>query len=208
MHTLPQLPYDYAALEPSIDAATMEIHHLKHHQAYIDKLNAAITGKANLEAMSLEDLVKGVNSLSDDVKMAVRNHAGGHFNHSLFWLMMKPAGGGEPTGNLATAIATTFTDFVTFRQKFTEAAANRFGSGWAWLIVTADKKLAVTSTPNQDNPLMTGVAEIEGTPILGLDVWEHAYYLKYQNRRPEYIEAFWSIINWPQVEDNFKKATS
>lgn len=196
---LPKLNYAYNALEPHIDARTMEIHHTKHHQAYITNLNNAIAG-TELEKMSLEEILKNVSKHS----MAVRNNGGGHWNHTMFWEIMKPNGGGEPTGDLAAAINTAFGSFATFKDEFSKAAASRFGSGWAWLVVH-DGKLVVTSTPNQDNPLMD-VAEVKGTPILGIDVWEHAYYLHYQNRRPDYIAAFWNVINWPEVERRFKLA--
>lgn len=196
---LPKLNYAYNALEPHIDARTMEIHHTKHHQAYITNLNNAIAG-TDLEKMSLEDILKNVSKYS----VAVRNNGGGHWNHTMFWEIMKPNGGGEPTGDLAAAINTAFGSFSTFKDEFNKAAATRFGSGWAWLVVH-DGKLVVCSTPNQDNPLMD-IAEVKGTPILGLDVWEHAYYLHYQNRRPDYIAAFWNVINWAEVERRFKLA--
>jgi superoxide dismutase, Fe-Mn family len=190
--TLPQLPYDYKALEPHIDAMTMEIHHSKHHQAYVTNLNKAIEGKPE-ESMSIEDICKNISKYP----MPVRNNGGGHFNHSLFWTIMKPNSGGEPTGKLAEAINGAFGSFADFKTKFAEAGATRFGSGWAWLCVNGGK-LAVCSTPNQDNPLMD-ISECKGTPILGMDVWEHAYYLKYQNRRPDYIAAFWNVVNWDEV---------
>lgn len=196
---LPKLNYAYTALEPYIDARTMEIHHTKHHQAYITNLNNAIAG-TDLEKMSLEEILKNVSKHS----VAVRNNGGGHWNHTMFWEIMKPNGGGEPTGDLAAAINTAFGSFTTFKDEFNKAAATRFGSGWAWLIVH-DGKLVVCSTPNQDNPLMD-IADVKGTPILGLDVWEHAYYLHYQNRRPDYIAAFWNVINWAEVEKRFKLA--
>jgi Fe-Mn family superoxide dismutase len=196
---LPKLNYAYTALEPHIDARTMEIHHTKHHQAYVTNLNNAIAG-TDLEKMALEDILKNVSKHS----MAVRNNGGGHWNHTMFWEIMKPNGGGEPTGDLAAAINTAFGSFATFKDEFNKAAATRFGSGWAWLVVH-DGKLVVSSTPNQDNPLMD-VADVKGTPILGLDVWEHAYYLHYQNRRPDYIAAFWNVINWAEVEKRFKLA--
>jgi Fe-Mn family superoxide dismutase len=196
---LPKLNYAYNALEPHIDARTMEIHHTKHHQAYVTNLNNAIAG-TELEKMSLEEILKNVSKHS----MAVRNNGGGHWNHTMFWEIMKPNGGGEPTGDLAAAINAAFGSFANFKDEFNKAAATRFGSGWAWLIVH-DGKLVVSSTPNQDNPLMD-IAEVKGTPILGLDVWEHAYYLHYQNRRPDYIAAFWNVINWAEVEKRFKAA--
>jgi Fe-Mn family superoxide dismutase len=197
--TLPKLPYDYKALEPNIDAMTMEIHHSKHHQAYVTNLNKAIEGKPE-ESMSIEDICKNISKYP----MAVRNNGGGHFNHSLFWTIMKPNGGGEPTGKLADAINGAFGSFADFKTKFAEAGATRFGSGWAWLCVSGGK-LAVCSTPNQDNPLMD-ISECKGTPILGMDVWEHAYYLKYQNRRPDYIAAFWNVVNWDEVSRRLEAA--
>ncbi len=199
MFNLPQLPYAYNALEPYIDAATMEIHHTKHHQAYINNLNNAIKGKPE-ENMSLEEIMKNVSKQPP----VVRNNSGGTYNHNLFWNMMKPNGGGEPTGKLADALKAAFGTFADFKVKFSDAGATRFGSGWAWLCVSGGK-LAVCSTPNQDNPLMD-VSECKGLPILGLDVWEHAYYLKYQNRRPEYITNFWNIINWEEVAKRFDSA--
>jgi Fe-Mn family superoxide dismutase len=197
--TLPALPYDYKALEPNIDAMTMEIHHSKHHNAYVTNLNKALEGKPE-ESMSIEDICKNISKYP----MAVRNNGGGHFNHSLFWTIMKPNGGGEPTGKLAEAINGAFGSFADFKTKFAEAGATRFGSGWAWLCSTGGK-LAVCSTPNQDNPLMD-ISECKGTPILGMDVWEHAYYLKYQNRRPDYIAAFWNVVNWDEVAKRFDAA--
>ncbi|MEN7550215.1 superoxide dismutase [Rapidithrix thailandica] len=197
---LPKLSYTYDALEPHIDAQTMEIHHSKHHQAYVTKLNGAVEGTEAAEA-PLEDLMKQVSQLSG----AVRNNGGGHYNHTFFWSLLSPEGGGAPTGELGKAIESTFGSFDALKEAFNNAAATRFGSGWAWLIVDENGKLVVTSTPNQDNPLMD-VAEVKGTPVLGLDVWEHAYYLKYQNKRPDYINAFWSVINWEQANENFKKA--
>ncbi len=193
---LPKLPYDYNALEPYIDAQTMEIHHSKHHGGYTKKLNAAIEG-TDLEKLSIEDILKDVSKHST----AVRNNGGGFFNHKLFWQNMSPDGGDKPEGKLAEAIDRDFGSFDNFKETFNKAAAGRFGSGWAWL-VNQNGKLVVTSTPNQDNPLMD-VAEVQGTPILGLDVWEHAYYLKYQNKRPDYIDAFWNVINWSDVAKRF-----
>jgi Fe-Mn family superoxide dismutase len=193
---LPQLPYAYDALEPHIDARTMEIHHSKHHNAYVTNLNAAISG-TDLEGKSIEDLMKNL----DMNNMAVRNNGGGHYNHTLFWEIMSPNGGGLPTGELATAIDATFGSFDAFKAEFSKAGATRFGSGWAWLCVK-DGKLEVCSTPNQDNPIMPGVA-CGGQPILGMDVWEHAYYLHYQNRRPDYMEAFFNVINWAEVAKRF-----
>lgn len=197
--TLPSLPYAHDALEPHIDKQTMEIHHGKHHQAYIDNLNKAIAGTEN-ENKSLEELVASAGKISP----AVRNNSGGHWNHSFFWKVLGPNAGGEPTGKLADAIKSTFGSFEEFKEKFANAGATRFGSGWAWLIVK-DGKLEITSTPNQDNPLMD-VAEVKGTPVLGIDVWEHAYYLKYQNRRPEYLKAFWNVVNWDAVTKNYEAA--
>ena len=197
---LPSLPYAFDALEPSIDAQTMEIHHGKHHAAYVAKLNDAVQG-TELENMSLNDLMSVIGKNS----AAVRNNGGGHFNHSLFWTVMSPNGGGSPDGDLAAAIAAKFGSFDAFKSEFSNAAATRFGSGWAWLCVDANKELCVCSTPNQDNPMMD-IAECPGTPILGLDVWEHAYYLKYQNRRPDYVSAFWSVVNWEEVARRFSEA--
>lgn len=197
--TLPQLPYAHEALEPHIDAQTMQIHHGKHHQAYVDNLNKAIAGTEH-EGKSIEELVKAAGSISP----AVRNNGGGHWNHTFFWEILAPNAGGQPTGALAEAINSTFGSFDAFKEKFNAAGTTRFGSGWAWLIVK-DGKLEVTSTPNQDNPLMD-VAEVKGTPILGVDVWEHAYYLKYQNRRPEYLGAFWNLVNWSKVNELYEGA--
>ena len=199
---LPALHYATDALEPHIDKMTMEIHHGKHHQAYVTNLNKALEGKPEA-SQSIEEIIKHIEKFP----AAVRNNGGGHYNHSLFWEVIGPNKGGEPTGALADAIKSAFGSFAEFKTKFAEAGATRFGSGWAWLIVTADKKVAVSSTPNQDNPLMS-VAEVKGTPILGMDVWEHAYYLKYQNRRPDYIAAFWNVVNWDAVSERFKKATA
>ena len=196
---LPKLPYDFNALEPNIDARTMEIHHGKHHAGYVSKLNGAVEG-TELEKLSLEDLMKNVSKYPT----AVRNNGGGHYNHSLFWTVMSPNGGGNPSGDLGDAINSTFGSFDAFKEKFSDAAATRFGSGWAWLVVS-DGKLVVTSTPNQDNPLMD-LTDVHGTPILGIDVWEHAYYLNYQNRRPDYISAFYNVINWDEVGRRFKEA--
>lgn len=196
---LPKLPYEYDALEPYIDKTTMEIHYTKHHNAYVTKLNEAVAG-TDMESKSLEDLLKNASKRP----VAVRNNGGGHYNHSLFWTIMKKGGGGFPKGDLDSAIKSSFGSFEEFKNKFSAAAAGRFGSGWAWLI-KKDGKLAITSTANQDNPIMD-VAEENGIPILGLDVWEHAYYLKYQNRRPEYIENWWNVINWDEVTRRFKEA--
>ncbi|EOR94732.1 Manganese superoxide dismutase [Arcticibacter svalbardensis MN12-7] len=196
---LPALTYATDALEPYIDKATMEIHHGKHHQAYVDNLNKAIAGTAG-DGKTIEEILANISSYP----APVRNNGGGHFNHSLFWTVIGPNGGGEPTGELAEAIKSAFGSFEDFKKKFAEAGATRFGSGWAWLTVSADGALQVSSTPNQDNPLMD-VADVKGTPILGLDVWEHAYYLKYQNKRPDYIAAFWNVVNWTEVAARFKK---
>jgi Fe-Mn family superoxide dismutase len=197
---LPALPYASDALEPHIDKMTMEIHHGKHHQAYVDNLNKALAGTDGANA-SIEDIIKNISKYP----MAVRNNGGGHYNHTLYWSIMSPNGGGAPTGELAKAIDAAFGSFDEFKKKFAEAGTTRFGSGWAWLCVKADGSICVCSTPNQDNPLMD-IAECPGTPILGMDVWEHAYYLKYQNKRPDYIGAFWNVINWPAVADRFAKA--
>ena len=197
---LPKLPYEYNALEPHIDAKTMEIHHSKHHQAYVTNLNNAIAG-TDAEKLSIEDICRNISKYP----AAVRNNGGGHYNHSLFWTVMGKGKGGAPAGALADAINAAFGNFDTFKTQFATAATTRFGSGWAWLIVGADKKLAITSTPNQDNPLMD-VADVKGTPILGLDVWEHAYYLHYQNRRPDYVGAFWNVVNWDEVAQRLQKA--
>lgn len=197
--TLPNLPYAFNALEPHIDARTMEIHHGKHHNAYVTNLNNAIAG-TDAEKLSIEEICKNISKYP----VAVRNNGGGHYNHSLFWTILGP-GGGSPSGALADDISSTFGNFDEFKTKFSAAGAGRFGSGWAWLIVDGSGKLAITSTPNQDNPLMD-IAEAKGTPILGLDVWEHAYYLNYQNRRPDYIAAFWNIINWNEVAKRYAAA--
>jgi len=203
---LPALPYASNALEPHIDARTMEIHHGKHHQAYINNLNAALEGQADLQSKSIEDLIKGLNSVPENIRTAVRNNGGGHLNHSMFWQLMSPNGGGEPSGDLGAAINATFGSFASFKEQFAKAGVGRFGSGWAWLVVNGGK-LEVVSTANQDNPLMgKAIADCEGTPILGLDVWEHAYYLNYQNRRPDYIAAWWNVVNWDQVAKNYAAA--
>ena len=199
-YELPSLGYAYDALEPHFDARTMEIHHTKHHQTYVDKLNGAIGGDAALEGKSVEDLISDLSSVPDSIRGAVRNHGGGHANHSFFWKIISSNGGGAPVGSLASAIDSTFGSFEDLKSEFATASANRFGSGWGWLVAKADKSLAVTSTPNQDSPLMSGVADIVGTPIVGLDVWEHAYYLNYQNRRPDYINAFWNVVDWERAE--------
>jgi Fe-Mn family superoxide dismutase len=197
--TLPSLPYAPDALEPHIDSQTMQIHHGKHHQAYVDNLNKAIAGTEH-ENKSLEELI----AIAGKISPAVRNNGGGHWNHSFFWEILGPNAGGKPSGNLADAINSTFGSFEAFQEKFNAAGTTRFGSGWAWLIVK-DGKLEVASTPNQDNPLMD-VAEVKGKPILGVDVWEHAYYLKYQNKRPDYLKAIWNLINWKKVEEHFSRA--
>jgi Fe-Mn family superoxide dismutase len=204
-YTLPELPYAKNALEPTIDAMTMEIHHGKHHATYVSKLNAALEKHPDLQGKTIEDLISDLNALPKDIRTAVRNNGGGHANHSLFWQIMSPRGGGEPSGDLGSAIAKEFGSFAAFKESFSSAAVNRFGSGWAWLVVV-DGKLTIGSTANQDNPLMKDVADIQGAPILGLDVWEHAYYLKYQNRRPDYIAAWWNVVNWSKVGQLFAAA--
>ncbi len=198
---LPELPYGYDALEPHIDARTMEIHHSKHHAGYVAKLNAALEPFDEYEGASIESIMTELKKVPDEIRTAVRNNGGGHANHSLFWNVMGPDGGGEPGGSLAGSISNGFNSFAEFKDKFSKAAATRFGSGWAWLVVGAGGGLVVLSTPNQDTPLSEEV-----TPILGLDVWEHAYYLNYQNRRPDYITAWWNVINWSQVEANYNSA--
>ncbi|MGI6125770.1 MAG: superoxide dismutase [Planifilum sp.] len=198
---LPALPYSANALEPHIDAQTMEIHHGRHHATYVNNLNAALEGHSALAEKSLEDLIRNLKEVPDSIRTAVRNNGGGHYNHSLFWQIMSPNGGGQPSGEVADAINQAFGSFEKFQEEFTKAALTRFGSGWAWLVVKSDGKLAVTSTPNQDNPLMDG-----DTPILGLDVWEHAYYLKYQNKRPDYVKAWWNVVNWEEVNKRYLNA--
>ena len=200
LHSLPELKYAYDALEPYIDAKTMEIHHTKHHQAYIDKLNQALDGHADLADKSVVELIANLDALPDYIRTAVRNHGGGHANHSLFWTLIGPPKGFQPEGRLVDALNQTFGSFDAFKEQFEAAAAGRFGSGWAWLSKDADGKLRIESTANQDSPVLEG-----RTPILGLDVWEHAYYLKYQNRRAEYIKAFWNVVNWPQVAAYFDR---
>ncbi len=200
-HELPALPYPANALEPHIDATTMEIHHGRHHNTYVTKLNEALEGHADLQGKSVEDLIKNLNAIPESIRTAVRNNGGGHANHTLFWQIMSPNGGGEPTGAVAEAINKAFGSFDQFKEKFTQAALTRFGSGWAWLVVDQNGSLEVTSTPNQDNPLSEGK-----TPILGVDVWEHAYYLKYQNKRPDYVAAFFNVINWDEVNKRFEAA--
>ncbi len=199
--TLPALPYAFNALEPHIDAKTMEIHHGKHHQAYITNANNALADLPELAALSVEELLKNISKAPDAKKQALINNAGGHANHSLFWQLMAPSKGGEPKGNLADDIKSVFGEFAKFKETFANAGITRFGSGWAWLVVGADKKLSVINTLNQDSPLMQGL-----TPILGLDVWEHAYYLNYQNRRPDYIAAWWNVVNWDKVAELHKAA--
>ncbi len=203
-HELPKLPYAYNALEPHIDAQTMEIHHSKHHQAYVNNLNNALAG-TGLESTPVDQLIADLTKVPEAKRMAVRNNGGGHANHSFFWELMKPGGANAPSGELASAIDGAFGSFATFKEQFAAAATGRFGSGWAWLVATGGK-LVISSTPNQDSPLMKGVADVTGSPILGLDVWEHAYYLKYQNRRPDYIGAWWNVVNWDVAAANFKAA--
>ena len=203
-HSLPALPYAYTALEPHIDAATMEIHHTKHHQTYVNNLNAALEGTEQAD-WPVEKLITDIDALPEGVRTVVRNNGGGHANHSLFWTVMSPQGGGEPTGELAGAIEKDLGGMEAFRESFTKAALTRFGSGWAWLTVGKDGRLLVESSANQDNPLMKGIGS-GGTGILGLDVWEHAYYRKYQNRRPEYIAAFYRVIDWSEVARRFERA--
>ncbi|GKU81274.1 superoxide dismutase [Niallia sp. NCCP-28] len=198
--TLPQLPYAYDALEPHIDKETMNIHHTKHHNTYVTNLNNALEGNAELLSKTVEEVVSNLDAVPESARTAVRNNGGGHANHSLFWQIISPEGGGEPTGDLASAIDSKFGNFANFKEEFSKAATTRFGSGWAWLVVN-NGELEVTSTPNQDSPLMEGK-----TPVLGLDVWEHAYYLNYQNRRPEYINAFFNVINWEEVSKRFAAA--
>lgn len=204
-YTLPDLNYSYDALEPHFDARTMEIHHTKHHNAYITKVNGAIEG-SDLANLSIEALISDLASVPDSIRGAVRNNGGGHANHTFFWNILSPNGGGTPTGALAEAIEAELGGFDAFKSAFANAGATRFGSGWAWLILKTGGTLAVTSTPNQDSPLMKGVAEVEGTPIIGLDVWEHAYYLKYQNLRPNYIEAFWNVVDWSKADAIYSAA--
>jgi Fe-Mn family superoxide dismutase len=199
-YSLPQLPYSYDALEPYIDKTTMEIHHTKHHQAYINNLNSALEKYPEFHNLELEEILRNLNQLPEEIRTAVRNNGGGHYNHTLFWEIMKPNGGGEPKGKLKEEIERNFGSFEEFKKLFSETAIKHFGSGWAWLVITSDKKLKVYSMLNQDNPLMNG-----DIPIMGLDVWEHAYYLKYQNRRAEYVEAWWHVVNWDKIEENLLK---
>lgn len=205
-YELPKLPYPNDALEPHIDAKTMEIHHDKHHQAYITNVNKAIEGKPDLEGKSIEDLIGNLSAVPEDIRTAVRNNGGGHANHTFFWQIMGPNGGGEPTGKLADDIKATFGSLDAFKEKLADAGVKRFGSGWAWLIKNKSGKLEIVSTANQDNPLMgQAVAGCEGTPVLGVDVWEHAYYLNYQNRRPDYLKAWWNTVNWAEVSKRYEK---
>jgi superoxide dismutase, Fe-Mn family len=200
-HELPALPYDFAALEPHIDAQTMQIHHDKHHAAYVNNLNAALEKYPDLQGKSAEALISDLNSVPEAIRTAVRNNGGGHVNHTMFWKIMGPNGGGEPTGAVAGAIREAFGDFDTFKQQFNDAGVKRFGSGWVWLVRGAGGKLEITSTANQDNPMSEGMY-----PIMGNDVWEHAYYLKYQNKRPDYLAAWWNVVNWDEVNRRFQQA--
>lgn len=200
---LPPLPYDYNALEPYIDTQTMQIHHDKHHQAYVTNLNNALQGQDQLASMSVDDLLRNINQVPDSIRTAVRNNAGGHSNHTMFWSIMKPNGGGQPTGDLASAIQQVFGSFDAFKAALNDAGTKRFGSGWTWLVLDSSGKLQVISTANQDSPLMDGLY-----PVMGNDVWEHAYYLKYQNRRPEYLNAWWNVVNWDEVARRYEQARS
>ncbi len=199
-YALPPLPYPADSLEPSIDRMTMEIHHDKHHAAYVTNLNKALEGQANFQSLSIDDLLMRLDTVPENIRTAVRNNGGGHWNHSMFWKIMKKGGGGEPKGDLAAGISSAFGSFADFKTKFAAAAMGRFGSGWAWLVVK-DGKLAIESTPNQDNPIMSG-----NKPVFGLDVWEHAYYLKYQNKRADYVEAWWNVVDWNAVADHYSSA--
>ncbi|MBA2339601.1 MAG: superoxide dismutase [Pyrinomonadaceae bacterium] len=201
-HELPPLPYDYAALEPHIDKETMQIHHDKHHAAYVNNLNAALEKYPELQNKSAEDLIRDLDSVPEDIRMAVRNNGGGHVNHMMFWQIMGPDGGGAPTGAIADAIKTSFGDFETLKKQFADAGTKRFGSGWVWLVGAKINELQIISTPNQDNPMTDGMM-----PILGNDVWEHAYYLKYQNRRPDYLNAWWNTVNWDEINKRFGKSS-
>ena len=203
MHTLPELPYDYDALAPAIDEQTMRIHHGKHHQGYVNKLNAALEGHADLAELSVQELLSDINQVPEEVQTAVKNNGGGHANHSLFWSVLSPEGGGEPTADLAAAIDESFNDFKTFKTEFETTASGQFGSGWGWLVVTADGSLDIISTPNQDSPLMTNK-----TPIFGVDVWEHAYYLNYQNERGSYLSSIWDIVDWDAVAERYAAAVA
>jgi Fe-Mn family superoxide dismutase len=202
-YELPPLPYDYSALEPYIDTQTMQLHHDKHHQAYITNANNALQGHDQLAAMSVDDLLRNINQVPESIRTALQNNAGGHSNHSMFWNIMKPNGGGEPTGDLASAIQQAFGSFDAFKTAFNDAGTKRFGSGWAWLVLDSSGKLQVISTANQDSPLMSGLY-----PVMGNDVWEHAYYLKYQNRRPEYLNAWWNVVNWDEVARRYAQGRS
>ncbi len=206
-YTLPELPYAFDALEPHIDAKTMEIHHGKHHQAYITNVNKALEGHDDLAALPIEELIADLSKVPDSIRGAVRNNGGGHANHTLFWSVLG-ANGGSPSGDLAKAIDEAFGSFDELKEKIQTAGATRFGSGWAWICVKDDKSLCVCSTPNQDSPLMKGVVECPGTPIFGVDVWEHAYYLNYQNRRPDYLKAIWNVVNWDAVAERYATATA
>ncbi len=206
-YELPPLPYAYDALEPHIDARTMEIHHTKHHNTYVTKLNGALEGHP-LAEKPVEEVIGDLSAVPEEKRTAVRNNGGGHANHSFFWQILSGTGGGEPTGELAEAINGELGGFDSFKESFAAAGAGRFGSGWAWLVVKEDGSLAITSTPNQDSPLMKGVADETGTPVIGLDVWEHAYYLNYQNRRPDYIAAFWNVVDWGKANENYLAARS
>lgn len=201
-HQVPPLPYPFDALEPHIDARTMEIHHDRHHAGYVKKLNAALEGHADLQERSVEDVLRDIDSVPEEIRTKVRQNGGGHANHSLFWTIMSPEGGGEPTGSLASAIDDAFGDFDSFKDELKSAGSGRFGSGWAWLVVGTNGDLEVVDTPNQDSPLMDGK-----TPILGVDVWEHAYYLKYQNKRGDYLDAWWNVVNWPEVQRRYDEAS-
>lgn len=205
-YELPKLDYDYGALEPHIDAKTMEIHHTKHHQTYITKVSDALKDQPQLAQKPIDELISDLSQVPENIRTAVRNNGGGHANHTFFWKVIGPGAGGSPKGSLADAINEKFGSFDKFKEEFAAAGANRFGSGWAWLCLRDDKSLCVCSTANQDSPLMKGIVECPGTPILGLDVWEHAYYLKYQNKRPDYIAAFWNVVNWDQAERNYQAA--
>lgn len=207
-YELPKLDYDYSALEPHIDARTMEIHHTKHHQTYIDKVNQAIEGHSNLAAKDVKSLISDLDSVPENIRTVVRNNGGGHFNHEFFWKIIGPNQGGEPAGKLGDAIKDKWGSLDKFKEEFAAAGVARFGSGWVWLCLRSDQSIGICSTPNQDSPLMKGVVDCNGSPILGLDVWEHAYYLNYQNRRPDYIKAFWNVVNWNQAARNYEAATA
>ncbi len=202
-YELPPLPYDYSALEPYIDTQTMQLHHDKHHQAYVTNANNALQGHDQLAAMAVDDLLRNISQVPEGIRTAVQNNAGGHSNHSMFWAIMKPNGGGEPTGDLGSAIQQTFGSFDAFKTAFNDTGVKRFGSGWVWLVLDSSGKLQVISTANQDSPLMSGMY-----PVMGNDVWEHAYYLKYQNRRPEYLNAWWNVVNWDEVARRYSQARS